>query len=204
MGLSGNVFYLPMEPIILASSSLRRQEILKQLGFPITIMSPDVDESFSPGEEPASIVTGLAAKKVQYVLGVITDRFLPWVLGADTLIFHSGRAIGKPGSREEAHEILSSLSGATHEVYTGLALYSGKSKNTVTAANRTTVRFRSLEEEEIQWYLDSGEWQGVAAGYRIQGKASFFIDMIEGQYHSVVGLPISDFYGILRSAGYKF
>jgi septum formation protein len=193
-----------MEPIILASSSLRRQEILKQLGFPITIMSPAIDESFSPTDDPAAIVADLSLKKVQYVLSIITDRFLPWVLGSDTIIYHEGRAIGKPETREEAHAILSSLSGKTHSVFTGLALYSGKTKNTITIVNQTTVRFRKLEEDEMQWYLDSGEWQGVAAGYRIQGKASFFIDRIEGQYHSVVGLPISDFYGILRSAGYAF
>lgn len=174
------------------------------MGFPITIMSPAIDETFEPTDDPEAIVADLSLKKVRYVLGVITDRFLPWVLGSDTIIYHDGRAIGKPQSREEAHAIISSLAGRTHSVYTGLALYSGKTKNTATAVNRTTVRFRSLEEDEIQWYLDSGEWQGVAAGYRIQGKGSFFIDRIEGQYHSVVGLPISDFYGILRSAGYQF
>lgn len=193
-----------MEPIILASSSLRRQEILKQLGFPITVMSPAIDESFAQGGDPAAIVSDLALRKVNYVLDTISDRFLPWVLGSDTLIFHEGRAIGKPESREEAHAVLASLSGRTHSVFTGLALYSGKTKNTVCAVNQTAVRFRKLDEDELRWYLDSGEWQGVAAGYRIQGKASFFIDRIEGQYHSVVGLPISDFYGILRSAGYKF
>jgi len=174
------------------------------MGFPITIMSPAIDESFEPTEDPETIVAELSRKKVQYVLGVITDRFLPWVLGSDTIIYHDGRAIGKPQTREEAQAILASLAGRTHSVYTALALYSGKTKNTLTAVNRTTVRFRPLEEDEIQWYLDSGEWQGVAAGYRIQGKGSFFIDRIEGQYHSVVGLPISDFYGILRSAGYQF
>jgi septum formation protein len=193
-----------MEPIILASSSVRRQEILKQLGFPITVMTPNVDETIPDQFEPGSLVSALARKKVEYVLSVITDRYLPWVLGADTLIFHDGKAIGKPSSREEAQAILRSLSGRTHSAFTGMALYSGKTKNIVTATNETTVRFRELSEPELQWYLDSGEWQGVAGGYRIQGKAGFFIDRIEGQYHSVVGLPISDFYGILSTAGYVF
>lgn len=193
-----------MEPIILASSSLRRQEILKQLGFPITIMSPRIDETFAPDGDPAAIVADLSRRKVEYVLGAITERFLPWVLGSDTLICNAGRSIGKPESREEAQAILASLSGKTHSAFTGLALYSGKTRKIECAVNETKVRFRKLDEDEIRWYLDSGEWQGVAAGYRIQGKAAFFIDRIEGQYHSVVGLPISDFYGILRSAGYTF
>ncbi len=193
-----------MEPIILASSSIRRQEILKQLGFPFTVMTPSVDESIPEGKAPELVVAEIAKRKVDYVLSVITDRFLPWVLGADTLIYLDDRAIGKPESREEAQAVLTALSGRTHSVFTGLCLYSGKTKQSWSVANQTQVRFRSLSESEINWYLDSGEWQGVAAGYRIQGKAAFFIDRVEGQYHSVVGLPISDFYGILSDAGYSF
>jgi septum formation protein len=192
-----------MEPIILASSSLRRQEILKQLGFPFTVMTPQVDEKVE-STDPLTMVQDISRKKADYVLSVITDRFLPWVLGGDTLIYHQGKVIGKPSSREEADEFISSFSGSSHSVFSGLALYSGRSKSIITQANETVVHFKKISPEEKAWYLDSGEWQGVAGAYRIQGKAAFFIDRIEGQYHSVVGLPISDLYDILGKSGYIF
>lgn len=193
-----------MEPIILASASLRRQEILKQLGFPFTVMTPKIDETIPDGMDIGEGVADIARRKVGYVLSVINDRYLPWVLGADTLIFNQGAVIGKPSSREEAEAIISSLQGREHSVFTGLAIYSGRTKEVQSSSNETKVRFRPLSKEEIEWYLDSGEWQGVAGGYRIQSLASLFIDRIEGQFHSVVGLPISDLYGILRLAGYQF
>ncbi len=193
-----------MEPIILASSSIRRQELLKQLGFPFTVMSPDADETFPAGTGEAEGVEEIARRKVASILSTITDRYLPWILGADTLIFLRGRPLGKPESREEAAEIIGSLSGTSHSVFTGLALYSGRSKRIELGCDETTVRFKRLSSAEMDWYLDSGEWQGAAGAYKIQGKASFFIDRIEGQYHSVVGLPISLLYDMLRAAEYPF
>jgi septum formation protein len=193
-----------MEPIILASASIRRQELLKQLGFPFTVMAPRVDETYPEGKGPAEGVCEIARRKVEYTLEVINDRFLPWVLGADTLIFNGGLPIGKPGSREEARDILSALAGTEHSVFTGIALYSGRAKTITASYDETRVRFRRLDQAELDWYLDSGEWQGAAGGYKIQGRAAFFIDRIEGQYHSVMGLPISGLYAMLKNAGYPF
>lgn len=193
-----------MEPIILASSSPRRQEILKSLGLPFTVMSPHIEECLDARLSPEENAQAIANKKVEYVLSLITDRFLPWILGADTLIYHGGRVIGKAESREEARDILCSFSGQEHIVTTGIALYSGRSKHITCLSQSTKVQFKPLSDTEIEWYLDSGEWQGVAGAYRIQGKAAYFIKSISGQYHSVVGLPISDLYGILRESGYAF
>jgi septum formation protein len=193
-----------MEPIILASSSIRRQEILRQLGFPFTVMTPRIDESFPSGMNEAGGVEDISRRKVESVLGTIADRFLPWVLGADTLIFLDGRPIGKPESREEAAEILSSLSGREHSVFTGVALYSGKGKRIIVGHDETTVSFKRLDDAELDAYLDIGEWQGAAGGYKIQGRAAFFIERIEGSYHSVMGLPIYLLYDMLKTAGYPF
>lgn len=191
-----------MEPIILASASPRRQEILRQMGLTFTVMPPEIREVLNPALSPEEQTISLAKEKIDAVLKKKWDHMFPWVLGADTVICLNGRIIGKPSSREEAQEMIESFSGTSHHVVTGLALYNHRKNEIVTRANRTIVTFNRLEPAEIEWYLETGEWQGVAGGYRIQGLASLFIRSIEGSYSSVMGLPISDFYGMLRESGY--
>jgi septum formation protein len=191
-----------MEPIILASASPRRQEILRQVGLVFTVMPPEIREELDPNLTPEEQTIVLAKQKIDAVLQKKWDHMFPWVLGADTIISLEGKVIGKPASREEALSLLEGFSGKTHYVITGLALYNHRKGNVIVRSNRTSVNFNSLQSEEIEWYLDTGEWQGVAGGYRIQGKASLFIRSIEGSFSSVMGLPISDLYGMLRESGY--
>lgn len=193
-----------MEAILLASASLRRQDLLKQLGIPFNVMPSRIEETVDPALSPEDQTVLFARRKVEAVLGAIKDRAIPWVLGADTMISLDGKLLGKPLVREEAFECLRSLAGRTHSVVTGIALYSNRTKAISTTASSSEVEFAPMEDSEIDWYLDTGEWQGVAGAYRVQGKAAAFVRKIAGSYSGVVGLPLQDFYGILRRNGYSF
>jgi septum formation protein len=192
-----------MEPIILASASPRRQEILRQMGLTFTVMPPEIHEELTPTLSPEEQTVALAKDKINAVLKKKWDHMFPWVLGADTIIYLDGQIIGKPTSREEAAVLLEGFSGRSHDVVTGLALYNHRKNEIVVRANRTIVSFNPLTRDEMDWYLETGEWQGVAGGYRIQGKASLFIKSIEGSYSSVMGLPIADLYAMLVESGYQ-
>lgn len=193
-----------MEPIILASSSPRRQEILKSLNIPFRVMIPDISEVIPDDIKPEDAPEYLASKKVEAVVRSLpVDQIIPWVLGADTIIVLDGKIYGKPSSREQAGEFLRLFSGKTHKVITGIAVFNGQLHYLDTRTKISTVTFKTLSEEEINWYLDSGEWYGVAGGYRIQGKAAFFITEITGSFSSIIGLSISDFYDIMSQQNYS-
>ncbi len=193
-----------MESIILASASPRRQNILKMLNIPFQVIIPDVDESDVDKSNLYKVPELLAVKKVKACFSIIPEeRFVPWVLGADTLVLFNGKLFGKPESEQQAFDFLKELQGNTHDVITSVALYNGKTKEIATSTNITKVTFKSMSDEEINWYVKTGEWLGAAAGYRIQGVASCFINRIEGSMSCVVGLPISNLYDILTKQGYS-
>lgn len=195
---------LRMEPIILASSSLRRQEILKELNIPFSIVpdySPEViDEKLSPKE----LAENLAIKKIKNAINLTKDSLMPWFLGADTLITLNGKIFGKPNNRNDAYKMIKAFSGQTHTVITAIALWSPKTHELSTSITENQVTFATMTEKEIEYLLDTGEWQGVAGGYRIQEHGSFFITEIKGSYSSIVGLPIRELYAILSEQGYSF
>ena len=193
-----------MDPIVLASSSPRRQEILKFLNVPFKVIIPEIDETIPEDIKPEDASEYIASKKVEAVARKIPqDQTVPWILGADTTIILDGKIYGKPKSREEAEQFLKTFSGRTHDVITSIALFNGVLNYLETKTNRSSVTFKKLSKEEIEWYLNSGEWYGVAGGYRIQGKAQFFIKSIKGSYSSIVGLPISELYDIMRLQNYS-
>jgi septum formation protein len=113
-----------------------------------------------------------------------------------------GRVIGKPKDRDEAREFIGSLQGTPHTVITGLALYDRDNGRFRLAADRSRVCVAAMSAREIDWYLDTGEWRGVAGGYRIQEKGACFIQSITGDYTNVMGLPIRRVYEILRTNNY--
>ncbi|AEJ19559.1 Maf family protein [Gracilinema caldarium] len=193
-----------MEPIILASGSLRRQEYFKLLGLPFNIMPSYVDETAPAELSPREHAEHIANRKVKKILEVLEGRLPLWILGADTIISIDNTIFGKPADRQEAYHMLKTFSGRTHEVITAMALYVGREKRIATKAVSSTVRFSHLRDDEIEWYLDTGEWQGVAGGYQIQALAACFISHIEGSYSGIVGLPIHEFYGMLRENGYPY
>lgn len=193
-----------MEPIILASGSPRRQETLRSLGIPFQVIIPEIDESELDGIQPEKISEYLASKKVEYVSKALPARQeVPWILGADTTMVMDGRVYGKPADIDEAVLFLQGFSGRTHTVITSMALYNGRLKYLATRTARTDVTFATLSQEEIDWYISTGEWHNVAGGYRIQGFGSYFIRRIEGTSSTVIGLPLFELYDMLKEQGYS-
>ena len=193
-----------MEPIILASSSPRRQEILNLLGIPFRVIVPNVDETITPTIDTDEVSEFIARQKVSAVLHSLPPRQeIFWILGADTIILKNGRYFGKPEDQDQAREFLKELSGSTHTVMTSIVLYNGRTKTTSAKTAKTQVTMAEITDEEIQWYLDTGEWHGAAGGYRIQSLASCFIKKIEGSQSCVTGLPIFELYDILKEQGYS-
>ncbi len=193
-----------MEPIILASSSPRRQEILKMLGIPFQVILPNIDETLTSSVDIEDVPELLAREKVSAVIHLLpSQQEIQWVLGADTVIVKDKKIYGKPQDADEAASFLKEFQGQTHTAITAIVLYNGKQKSTTSRVAKTNVTFAPMTDEEIQWYLESGEWHGAAGGYRIQSLASIFIEKIEGSQSCVTGLPIHELYDILKEQNYS-
>lgn len=175
----------PSIPLILASGSPRRRELLDQMGLIYKIDVSDADESFSGS--PEDMVLELSKRKAEAVSERHPNSL---VLAADTVVFY-GEILGKPHTSERAAQMLHMLSGNWHDVYTGLTLIDTVSGRIMSRADRTRVHFVSLSDAEIQHYSETPEPLDKAGGYAIQGKAGMFIDRIEGSYSNVVGLPMA-------------
>lgn len=172
--------------IILASGSPRRRQLLEQLGLSFTVQSSDVDESVEPGLSPAAMVEQLSLRKGQAVAESVGPDSL--VLAADTVVALGDAVLGKPQDRAKAVSMLTSLSGKTHQVYTGVTLLGGGRR--VTEHETTAVTFRSLSREEIGAYVDTGEPMDKAGAYGIQGYGALLVERLEGDYFNVMGLPL--------------
>jgi septum formation protein len=169
----------PAPPLLLASTSPRRREILEQLRIPFDVVAPRYEET---EEDPVAHALG----KAQSVLAEADGR--P-VLGCDTEVVCAGRVFGKPAGPEEAEEMLESLAGRTHEVVSGLALLTPTWEEV--HGEVTRVSFRELTPRDVAWYVASREWEGRAGGYAIQGQGAALVERIEGDYLNVVGLPVA-------------
>ncbi len=174
--------------LVLASKSPRRSEILKTAGIDFTVRVADADETIPDGTKPQDAVVFLAARKAMAVERTEDEL----VLGADTVVVLDDKILGKPKDRDDAYNMIKSLSGRVHSVFTGVcAIGNGVS---VTFAEETKVEFLPLTDEEINAYIDTIEPYDKAGAYGIQGLASKFIRGIQGDYFNVVGLPISRIY----------
>jgi septum formation protein len=193
-----------METIILASGSPRRRELLTKVKMPIKVIPPDVPEDHSSFTTIPELVTRLARSKVEAILTMFKAESPRWVLGLDTVVEAEGMVLGKPTGPVEAEKMLRQLSGKVHRVYSGIALLVERGKPIVEEVVCTEVKFRNMAEHELRFYVDSGEWAGVAGGYRIQERGAFFVEWIRGSYSNVVGLPLEAFYGILVRNEYQF
>ena len=182
---------------ILASASLRRQELLNRLIDHFEVIISDFDEGKVVFDgNPENYVKTLAASKAIEVQKN-ADKY-SYILGADTVVFLEGRILGKPKDREDAFSMLRALSGCTHEVYSGIALLHEGDSLLVTDSSKTIVKFSELSNDEINTYLDMGEWHDKAGAYGIQGFAGRFIEGIEGDYYNVMGLPLNTLYKLLK------
>jgi septum formation protein len=186
-----------MEKLILASCSPRRSELLTLAGIPFETVSPDVDEAcILPASEAVAV---LSARKAQAVGGMYSGRY---VLAADTLVALDGVSLGKPADGKAAERMLRTLSGRTHQVYTGVSLLDPSGK-LYTETDRSDVTFCDLTEEEIHAYVRSGEPMDKAGAYALQGRASLWITRLEGSYSSVIGLPLYLVRKLLMKCGYE-
>ena len=174
------------------------------LKIPFRVIIPNIDETLTSTIELEQVPELLAMEKVTAVIRSLpAGQEIQWVLGADTVILFEGKIIGKPENIDQAIEYLTALQGKTHTVLTSLVLYNGRTKTTTTRLCKTNVTFAPMTNEEIEWYVETGEWHGAAGGYRIQSLASCFVQKIEGSYFGAVGLPIFELYDILKEQGYS-
>lgn len=185
-----------MTRLILASASPRRAELLTQIGLAFETCPADIDETPQPGEGPLAYVERLAREKAQAIAASSPDAL---VLGSDTTVVLDGEILAKPESADHAAAMLARLSGATHQVMTGVALARGG--ECLARVSVTDVTFRSLASEEIQAYVASGEPMDKAGGYGIQGLGGIFVSELKGSYSAVVGLPLQETAELLAQAG---
>ncbi|MBC7319509.1 septum formation protein Maf [bacterium] len=182
--------------LVLASGSPRRIELLNKLGIAFEVVPSNIEEPEPlPGEDPVSFAKSVATLKADKVSQNVIEGF---ILGTDTIVEISGLILGKPTGRDSARDMLRLLSGRIHRVITGFTIIDSRRKRLISDSAITVVKFRRLKEEDIEDYLDKGEYMDKAGAYAIQGYGSNFIEYIRGCYYNVMGLPIERIIGALK------
>lgn len=185
--------------LILASASPRRVELLAQIGIvPDDIIPADIDETMLKGELPRHLASRLAAGKASKVA---TSHEGAFILGADTVVACGRKLMDKPRDADDARRIIEGLSGRRHKVYGGLCVITPQDKM-IQRLCETSVSFRRLSRQEIDAYIESGEWEGKAGAYAIQGLAATYVKFLSGSFSNVIGLSLYDTARMLESAGY--
>lgn len=196
------MLFCVMKRIILASNSPRRKEILQSLGVRFSTVASHFDESTVQNPDPVQrcILTarGKANALLQTGRSTVKNAF---IIAADTLVYKGAVCFGKPQSISEAEAMLLSYSGTYHKVITAVCCVDFSCRKEYEKTNINTVVFKKFSPHEIADYLKTGEWQDAAGGYKIQGKASLFIEKINGSYSGIMGLPVSELYEIFKEAG---
>lgn len=187
-------------PIVLASRSPRRQELLRQMGIEqFTAVSPDADESYPDGLTPQETVCLISRKKAEAAAAIVDPDAL--VITADTMVFVGNDRLGKPRDEADALRMLRELSGRRHEVCTGVTVRRGEKSETF--AVTTGVFFRKLTDEQLLSYIATGEPMDKAGSYGIQGRGAVLVERIDGDYFNVVGLPVCALSECLRGFGVR-
>ncbi|PWR18675.1 Maf family protein [Zavarzinia compransoris] len=184
---------------VLASASPRRRELLARLGLvPDRVIAADLDETPLPGEAPQALAARLAAGKAAAVRAGLAEP--AFILAADTVVACGTRILPKAETEAEARRCLALLSGRRHRVLTGLSLIrpDGEQRTRIAVS---TVTFKRLERAEVEWYIASGEWQGKAGGYALQGRAEALVRALAGSHSNVVGLPLYETRALLAGNG---
>ena len=191
--------------IVLASGSARRKAILQALGIDFIAQTPICDENVDPLLPIEKIPGFLSEKKIISV----KDRLVPaaekakFIVAADTIVAFEGKYYGKPANRNEARNLLRMWSGKNHGVLSAISVYNRSTLQMSTHTVKNDITFVKLTDREIESYLDTNEWIGVAGAYRIQGRAAFFVKKIIGNWTAAVGLPVAELYTILHQQGYN-
>jgi septum formation protein len=209
------------EPIILASASPQRKELLERIGFVVRDMPANIDESSLEDEPPESYVKRVARDKVLTVVNRIRANLYPsegvegnarppaassreglrWVIGADTVVVASGRILGKPKDQDDALEMLNLLSGVEHQVITGYCVFDIVKNKEGLQAVTSAVRFKRATPTEMEAYLAAGESMDKAGSYAVQGVGSYLIEYVNGSYTNVVGLPLCQVVEMMQEMG---
>jgi len=187
--------FKPLQPLILASESPRRKEILKNLGIPFEVFRRKLHFEYSELKNPEKFVVALAEQKSHEPTDQIPNGI---VVTADTIVYIDETILGKPGNKDEAVQMIRKLQGRTHQVYSGICLVdctSGIKKSTFEV---TGVTFSKMNENEIDWYVNTGEYRDKAGAYAIQGTGSLFVSGINGCFYNVVGFPVHAFFRLYR------
>jgi septum formation protein len=199
MGIGLSVESTPKPTLVLASASPRRLDLLRQVGVePDRVISCDIDETPLKDETPRQLAVRLAQGKAIAGAASAEDAY---VIGADTVVALGRRLFGKPKDQADARRMLELLSGRAHRVMTGVAVRAPDGRVSV-RLSESRLRWKRLDIRELDAFLASGEWEGVAGGYRIQGRAAAFCLDLHGSYSGVVGLPLYETLGLLRGLGY--
>jgi len=188
-------------PIVLASASPRRQELLKNAGINFVVCPTNIEEVQNPGEDPAAFAERMARDKARAVRASAPDGV---ILGADTVVVAGDQVLGKPSDSEDAARMLRLLAGRQHFVITGVCMIGADFEDTDfedIRSEKTAVHFTALTDAEIRDYVSTGEPMDKAGAYAIQGRASRWISKIEGDYFNVVGLPVDLVWRMLREHG---
>jgi septum formation protein len=185
-----------MPKLVLASASPRRAEILRAAGWPFEALPANIDESRHDHEDATTYVKRVARAKAEVVTPRVTDAT---VVGADTVVVVDGEILGKPRDEEDARRMLRLLQGRWHQVLTGVAVFNGNVGSPRVAHEVTEVRFAVMDEDEVSWYVATGEPMDKAGAYAIQGLGARFIKGIKGDYSNVVGLPVRLLYELIMA-----
>ncbi len=184
------------QTLYLASSSPRRKQLLKQIGLRFKSIHTDIDEVISEKDKPVSVVKRLAEDKLNAAISKLSSGI---IIAADTIVVLNGKIIGKPNNKSDAKRILKTLSGKTHSVYTGFALYNFYNSRKIVDYEKTGVTFRDITEKEINFYIATGSPLDKAGAYGIQDFGAVFVKKINGCFYNVMGLPISKIFSDLRT-----
>jgi septum formation protein len=176
-----------MQKIILASGSLRRKELLEKLGLEFEIVESGYDEDKIKTDDPVELVEELALQKALLVAKQFDDAI---IIGGDTTVYVAGEIINKPQDKKDAERMIRLLSGTTHMVVTGVAVVNSLTGDSVVGHEEGFIRFKSMSDEEIKKYVESGFWRGFAGGYAMQGAAAPFISEQTGSLSGIIGLPV--------------
>lgn len=189
-----NLFLQKFGTLVLASTSPRRAQLLRQVGFEFDVYPSHVDEDFDH-RDPVTVAQSLAERKAMEIAKSMQDRI---VLAADTIVVLDEHILNKPADHADARRMLTMLSGRTHQVYTGFCLIRLSDDRKLIDIERTDVTFRRLTNEEIDSYIADGTCYDKAGSYGIQDASAIFVERIDGDFYNVVGLPITKIYSRLN------
>ncbi len=187
-----------LKPLVLASTSPRRQAYFTDLGLEFTVCVAEIDERAMAGEDPEAVVLRLAGEKAAAVRNLHPAS---WVVAADTVVVIDGRLLGKPRDSEEAVAMLLSLAGREHHVLTGFCVTCGRENARVLQAVASEVRFAAFGPEVARAYAETGEPLDKAGAYGIQGKGAFLVERVSGSYSNIVGMPLHEVLSVLLDFG---